>query len=65
MNFSHSALFHTNTKVCLTYFGQDCGFQTCTKGFQKLQKAIDLTVFKELNFPNRYNRFLRLVSELS
>ena len=25
LNFSRSALFNTNTKVCLIYFGQDCG----------------------------------------
>ena len=24
LNFSRSALFHTNTKVCLIYSGQDC-----------------------------------------
>ena len=24
MNFSLSALFHTNSKVCLIYFGQNC-----------------------------------------
>ena len=24
LNFFHTALFHTNTKVCLIYFGQDC-----------------------------------------
>ena len=23
INFSRNALFHTNTKVCLTYFGHD------------------------------------------
>ena len=28
LNFSRSALFHTNTKVCLIYFGQDCGENT-------------------------------------
>ena len=27
LNFSHSALFHTNTKVCLIYFGQDYNIQ--------------------------------------
>ena len=26
LNFSRSALFHTNTKVCLIYFGQDCSY---------------------------------------
>ena len=24
LNFSRDALFHTNTKVCLMFFGQDC-----------------------------------------
>ena len=26
LNISHSALFHTNTKVCLIYFCQDCRY---------------------------------------
>ena len=28
LNFSRSALFHTSTKVCLIYFGQDCSFSS-------------------------------------
>ena len=24
LNFSRSVLFHTNIKICLIYFGQDC-----------------------------------------
>ena len=35
LNFSHSALFHTNVKVCLIYFGQDCSNEIKNSKFKK------------------------------
>ena len=32
LNFSRNALFHTNTEVCLIYFGQDCRLKQIGSG---------------------------------
>ena len=32
MNFPRNALFHTNAKICLIYFGQDCSYTVASIG---------------------------------
>ena len=32
LDFSHTALFHTDTKVCFIYFGQDCNNKIIRSG---------------------------------
>ena len=52
MNLSCSALFHTNTKVCLTYFGQDCasGFLGNLQTFRRVFFLSQLPVAFPENF---------------
>ena len=47
LNFSRSLLFHTNSKVCLIYFGQDCGI---TKKPHKSRSRLHLTAVKKRLF---------------
>ena len=38
LNFSRKALFHTNTKVCLIYSGQDCSTRISVLLFKKAKE---------------------------
>ena len=40
LNFSRSTLFHTNPKVCLIYFGQDCSNTTVNTQINEVKGKI-------------------------
>ena len=44
LNFSRNALFHTNTKVCLIYFGQDCRSEKNVSNLIEFSKMNTLTL---------------------
>ena len=56
LNFSRSALFHTNTKVCRIYFCQDCSYidnketDILTSGKGPTQGLDDITLIVETKY---------------
>ena len=49
-NFSRVALFHTNPKVCLKYFGEDCSLITLLMYVKCIDVKIDGSVLEEKSF---------------